>query len=58
VVALNLLPLPFYSLHPYQRCSAFERSEKELVEENRRLEVKARAMTEEVATAMELVSDS
>ncbi|KAJ7265548.1 hypothetical protein C8J57DRAFT_1470040 [Mycena rebaudengoi] len=40
------------------RCSAFERSEKELVEENRRLEVKARAMTEEVVTAMELKSEA
>ncbi|KAJ7238222.1 hypothetical protein C8J57DRAFT_1566314 [Mycena rebaudengoi] len=40
------------------RCSALERSEKELVEENRRLEVKARAMTEEVATAMELKSEA
>ncbi|KAJ7241770.1 hypothetical protein C8J57DRAFT_1244390 [Mycena rebaudengoi] len=37
------------------RCSALERSEKELVEENRRPEVKAQAMTEEVATAMELL---
>ncbi|KAJ7235375.1 hypothetical protein C8J57DRAFT_1572157 [Mycena rebaudengoi] len=40
------------------RCSALERSEKELVEENRRLEVKAQAMTEEVATAMELKSEA
>ncbi|KAJ7199326.1 hypothetical protein C8J57DRAFT_1545091 [Mycena rebaudengoi] len=36
------------------RCSALERNVKELVEENRRLEVKVRALTEEVATAMEL----
>ncbi|KAJ7235395.1 hypothetical protein C8J57DRAFT_1530828 [Mycena rebaudengoi] len=35
------------------RCSALERNVKELVEENRRLEVKVRALTEEVATAME-----
>jgi hypothetical protein len=41
-----------------KRCSALERNVKELVEENRRLEVKVRALTEEVATAMELVSSS